>query len=63
MIYDPTKTKPGAGTPGFAHSTSRLFAHIPYRIGTTGAIALCAFLLIAFDGAGGGRTLLRGALL
>jgi hypothetical protein len=58
MNYGLTYTKPGAVTPGFAHTTCRLFAFLTYRIGTTSAIACLSFLPFAFDGAGRGAALL-----
>ena len=61
MIYDVTNTKPGAGTPGFAHSTCRLFAFLPYRIRQAGSNACLPFLPIAYDGARFGAALFWGA--
>lgn len=54
--------KPGAGTPGFAQSTCRLVASLPYRIGQAGANACLPFLPVAFDGAGRSAALLWGAI-
>ena len=62
MNYDPEKTKPRLAGRGFAQSTCRLFASLPYRIGTAGANACLPFLHIAFDGAGHGAALLWGAM-
>ena len=62
MIYGFTKTKPRPAGRGFAQSTCRLFAYLPYRIGTAGANACLPFLPIAFDGAERGAALLWGAV-
>ena len=63
MIYDITNAKPQRPGWGFVQSTSRLLAHVSYRIGTAGAIAVDALFHIAFHRAGGSPTLLRGAML
>lgn len=52
--------KPGAGTPGFAQSTWRLVAFLPYRIGQAGSNAFLPLLPVALDGAGYGAALLWG---
>ena len=62
MIYGLTKTKPRLAGRGFAQSTCGLFAIAPYRIGYAGATDRLSLLPVAFDGAGNGKTLLRGAL-
>lgn len=62
MNYGLTKTKPRLAGRGFAQSTCRLFAFLPYRIGTAGANACLAFLPIAFDCAGRGAAMFWGAV-
>ena len=62
MNYVGIKTKPGAGTPGFAHSTWRLYADRSYPIGYAGATNSLPVLPIALDSAGYGETLFWGAL-
>ena len=63
MIYGLTKTKPRLAGRGLAQSTSGLFAIASYRIGYSGATYSLSVLPVAFDSAGTGETLLRGALL
>lgn len=60
MSYGTRYAKPGAGTPGFAQSTWRLVALLPYRIGLAGANACLPFLPVAMDGTGYGAALLWG---
>lgn len=57
-----TSAKPGAGTPGFAQSTWRLVALIPYRAGLAGANACVSLLPVAVACARPGAALLRGGL-
>lgn len=61
MIREAQKAKPGRwNRPGFAQSTSRLVASLPYRIGTAGANVCLSFPALAIDGAGYGAALLWG---
>jgi hypothetical protein len=62
MNHDDTNAKPRRAGRGFAQSTWRLVASLPYRIGTAGANDCLPFLPIAFDGAGRGAALLWGAM-
>lgn len=57
-----TYAKPRRAGRGFAQSTCRLVAFLPYRIGLAGANACLPFLPAAFDGAGRGAALLWGAV-
>ncbi len=61
MIYGHIKTKPGAGTPGFAQSTWWLVAFLTYRIGLPSANAYMPILPVAISGAGRCAALLWGA--
>ncbi len=61
MIYAHNKTKPGAGTPGFAQSTCRLVAFLDYRIGVASANAYMPLLSVALCGAERCAARLRGA--
>ena len=55
------KAKPGRWyRPGFAQSTWRLVAQIPYSFRTANAIAGAPFLPLALAGAGDGEALFRG---
>lgn len=57
-----TNAKPRRAGRGFAQSTCRLVATLPYRIGIAGANACLPFLPVALDGAGYGAALLWGGL-
>ncbi len=63
MINGGTNAKPRRAGRGFAQSTCRLVASLPYGIGTPIANACLPFLPVAFDGAGRGAALLWGAVL
>lgn len=63
MTYDGKYAKPRRAGRGFAQSTCRLVASLPYRIGAAGANACLPFLPLAFDGAGFGAALLWGGPL
>lgn len=58
-----TYAKPRRAGRGFAQSTWRLVASLPYRIGPAGANACLPFLPVAVDGAGYGAALLWGGPL
>lgn len=57
-----TNAKPRRAGRGFAQSTWRLVAPLPYRIGLAGANACLPFLPLALDGAGYGAALFWGGL-
>ena len=57
-----TYAKPRRAGRGFAQSTWRLVAPLPYRIGLAGANACHPFRPVALDGAGNGVALLWGGL-